>query len=86
MEAHVFIVNTFYQTSSFGTLQRWFWRNFSMREAPPRPAVNLLGQVWISWWCGRKTWVSRQRGQSCLCMQSVASRCKKLWIKVSCHL
>ena len=44
----MFIVNTIYQISSSGALQRWFWRNFSMREAPPRIAVNLLGQVLIN--------------------------------------
>jgi hypothetical protein len=44
VEERVFIVKTFYQTSSFVTVQRQFPRKLNMRQAPARSAISRLVQ------------------------------------------
>jgi len=76
IEGHVFIVKTFYHTSSFVTVQRQFQRNFNRWQAPARSAASHLVVSMTT----RKVWWKCTDQHTCRTMLLVyAKHCFWVW-------
>jgi len=89
VEEHVFIVKIFYQTISFVTVQRQFWRKFSRWQAPAVFAIIDLVQKLVSA-TTKKVWLEGTGQQAYRTVLLVNAECcfriqENLWHDVPSH-